>query len=130
MSTPAPITPIRPDEAGLSKSDAIAKRLIERRATLAADAEFIAAELEALDAQLLDLVGGVVGTHELGGSKVTVKEYSRTNYAALEAKYPAADYPQLYETKSTLNQDVVKKQFAPAALEEFKVRGKKSVTVK
>ncbi|HEY9310261.1 MAG TPA: hypothetical protein VIP82_20855 [Microbacterium sp.] len=130
MSTPAPITPIRADEAGLSKSDAIAKRLIERRATLEADREFITAELDALDAQLLDLVGGVVGTHELGGSKVTVREYSRTDYAAVEAKYSAAEYPQLYETKTALDQAAVKREFAPAALEEFKVRGKKSVTVK
>lgn len=129
MSTPAPITPIRQDQRE-RQSDVIAKRLIERRATLAADAEFIASELEALDAQLLDLVGGVVGTHELGGSKVTVREYSRTDYAALEAKYPAAAYPQLYETKTTLDQKAVKDQFAPAALDEFKVRGKKSVTVK
>lgn len=129
MSTPAPITPIRQDQPE-RQSDVIAKRLIERRAMLAADREFITGELDAIDAQLLDMVAGVVGTHELGGSKVEVREYSRVDYAALEARYPAAEYPQLYETKTALDQATVKKQFAPAALDEFKVRGKKSVVIR
>lgn len=129
MSTPAPITPIRPDQP-VRHSDAIAQRLLERRATVQADQEYLANELESIDAQLIELVGGVVGTHELGGSKVTVREYSRTDYAALEAKYPAAEYPQLYETKTVVDQAAVKREFAPAALDEFKKTGKKSVTVK
>ncbi|NLP82613.1 hypothetical protein HF576_02005 [Microbacterium sp. CFH 90308] len=129
MSTPAPITPIRPDQPA-RQSDAIMQRLIERRATIKADQEILAGELEAIDGQLIELLGGEVGTHEIAGTKVEIREYSRTDYAALEKKYPAAEYPQLYTTKASLNQDVVKRQFAPAALDAFKVRGKKSVVVK
>lgn len=129
MSTPAPITPIRQDQPE-RQSDVIAKRLIERRATLAADREFISGEIDAIDAQLLDMVAGQVGTHELGGSKVEVREYSRTDYAALGVKFPAAEYPQLYETKTTLDQAAVKREFAPAALDEFRVKGKKSVVIR
>jgi hypothetical protein len=126
----APVTPIRADEAGLSKSDAIAKRLLERRATIKADQEFMTGELEAIDGQLIELLGGEIGTHEIAGTKVEIREYSRTDYGAIEKQYSAAEYPQLYVTKTSLDQDAVKKQFAPAALDEFKVRGKKSVVVK
>lgn len=129
MSTPAPIIPIG-THAQPSKSDEIAKRIVDRRATLKADAEFIAGEIEALDGQLIELLGGQVGTHEIAGTKVEIREYSRTDYKALEAKYPAAEYPQLYATVTSLDQDAVKKQFAPAALDAFKVRGKKSVVIK
>jgi hypothetical protein len=129
MSTPAPIVPIGA-HASASKSDEIAKRIVDRRATLKADAEFIAGEIEALDGQLIELLGGQVGTHDVAGTKVEIREYSRTDYKALEAEYPAGEYPQLYATVTSLDQDAVKKQFAPAALDAFKVRGKKSVVIK
>jgi hypothetical protein len=130
MSMPAPITHIRPDDAGLSKSDAIAKRLLKRRATIKADQEYLTGELEAIDGQLMELLGGEVGTHEVAGTKVEIREYSRTDYGAIAKRYPVGEYPQLYRTEPTLDQDVVKREFAPAALDEFKVRGKKSVVVK
>lgn len=129
MSNPAPITPIRPDQPA-RQSDAIMQRLLERRATIKADQEYLAGELEAIDGQLIELLGGEVGTHDVDGTKVEIREYSRTDYAALEKQYPAEQYPALYETKTTLDQAVVKRQFAPAALDAFKVRGKKSVVVK
>lgn len=128
MSTPSPIIPIG-THAQPTKSDEIAKRIVDRRATLKADAEFIAGEIEALDGQLIELLGEV-GTHDVAGTKVEIREYSRTDYKALESKYPAAEYPQLYATVTSLDQDAVKKQFAPAALDAFKVRGKKSVVIK
>lgn len=122
----APIVPINQPR----KSDEIAKRLIERRASLKADAEYIAGEVEAIDGQLIELLGGQVGSHDVDGTKVEIREYARTDYKALEAAYPAAAYPQLYATVTALDQDAVKKQFAPAALDGFKVRGKKSVVIK
>jgi hypothetical protein len=125
----APIVPISPVEPA-SASAVILKRLVDRRATLKADAEYIAGEIEALDGQVIELLGGQVGTHDVDGTKVEIREYSRTDYKALEAKYPAAEYPQLYTTVTALDQGVVKKQFAPAALDEFKVTGKKSVVIK
>lgn len=127
MSTPAPITPITPDGEP-RVSDEIAKRLLERRATLKADAEYIADELERIDAQLIDWVGGVVGTHDVAGRKVEVREYTRTDTKAIERDYPASEFPQLYG--QALSTDAVKREFAPAALEGYKVRGKKSVVIR
>ncbi|GLJ78659.1 hypothetical protein [Microbacterium imperiale] len=123
----APVAPISPRQAG--KSNEIIKRLIGRRITLKADAEYIAGELESIDAQLIELLG-TVGSHDVDGTKVEVREYSRTDYGALEKAYPVEQYPALYVTKQSLDQAAVKKQFAPAALEAFKVAGKKSVVVK
>lgn len=104
------------------------EHLLRVRADYAADGEYIAEQIAAIDAQLIDRLG--VGTHDVGGQKVQVREYSRTDYAALAATYPAESYPELYETKTELSQAAVKKGFAPAALDQFKVTGKKSVSVK
>jgi hypothetical protein len=109
-------------------SDEIAKRLLEHRDTLKADAEHINDELERIDAQLIEWVGGQVGTHDVAGRKVEIREYSRTDTKAIELDYPAAEYPALYA--QSLSTDAVKREFAPAALEGYKVRGKKSVIVK
>lgn len=103
--------------------------LLARRAVLRADAEFIQDELEQIDAALI-LRLETVGTHVVDGVKVEIREYSRTDYKALEAAYPAAEFPQLYAAVTVLDQDVVKREFAPAALDSFKVRGKKSVVIK
>ncbi|MFB3980354.1 hypothetical protein [Microbacterium proteolyticum] len=129
MSTPAPITPITtPRQSG--KSTEIQKRLLDRRATLRADQEFIAGELEAIDAQLIELLGGRVGTHEIGDTKVEIREYSRLDTKWIETEYPADQYPQLYKTSTAVDAAAVRKQFAPAVLDEHKVRGAKSLVVK
>ncbi|MFI8593754.1 hypothetical protein ACIGCK_04900 [Microbacterium sp. NPDC078428] len=117
----APVTPI--------KTVPTAAELLERRAALRADAELIQDELEQIDAALIIRLD-TVGVHDVDGTKVEIREYSRTDYKALEAAYPVAEYPQLYRTEPSLDQAAVKKEFAPAALDEFKVRGKKSVVVK
>jgi hypothetical protein len=127
MSNPAPITPI--DQAA-PKSLQIKERLVARRATLKADIEFIQGELEAIDGQLIELLGGEVGTHEVGKSKVEIREYSRLDTKWIEEQYPASQYPQLYKVTTAVDAAAVKKQFAPAVLDEHKVRGAKSVIVK
>lgn len=127
MSNPAPITPITPSAP---KSIEIKERLVARRAILKADAEFIGGELAAIDAQLIELLGGEVGTYDVGDSKVQIKEYSRLDTAWIEEQYPQAQYPQLYKTTTSVDAAAVKKQFAPAVLEEHQVRGAKSVVVK
>lgn len=110
------------------KSDEIAKRLLERRATLKADAEYITGELDRIDAQLIEWTGGTPGTHEIAGTKVEVREYSRTDMKAIERDYPVGEYPQLWVM--AIDGDAVKRQFSPAALEQYKVRGKKSVVIR
>lgn len=127
MNNAARITPI---DATAPKSLEIKERLIARRAVLRADAEYIAGELAAIDGQLIELLGGEVGTHEVGDAKVQIKEYSRLDTKWIEAEYPAATYPQLYKTTTSVDNDAVKKQFAPAVLAEHQVRGAKSVVVK
>lgn len=124
----APIASIAPRQAG--KSAEIKERLVARRATLQADAEFIAGELKEIDGQLIELLDGVVGTHDVGDSKVQIKEYSRLDVAWIEQEYPREQYPQLYKTTTAVDTDAVKKQFAPAVLEEHKVRGAKSIVVR
>lgn len=101
--------------------------LVARRVTLKADAEYIANEISAIDAQILEQLD--VGTHDVDGVKVQVREYSRLAYPDIEKDYPADQYPDLYVTKTSIDQAAVKKQFAPAALEPYKVRGAKSVVI-
>lgn len=124
----AEVTPIPTTAPAPSKSDEIARRLLERRATLKADAEYIADELERIDAQLIEWVGGEPGTHDVAGVKVEVREYTRTDTKAIERDFPAAEYPQLYTR--ALDSAAVKAQFAPAALERYRIKGKKSVVIK
>lgn len=122
MSMPAPITPIEPNQnAEVTNED-----LLARRATLKADQEYIADELERIDAELIRRLG--VGIHQVGDQKVQVREYTRTDPKAIAADYPVGEYPLLYDM--ALDMDAVKKQFSPAALEQYTVRGKKSVVVK
>jgi hypothetical protein len=127
MSNPAPITPI---DTNVPKSLEIKERLLAKRATLRADAEYIAGELAAIDGQLIELLGGEVGTYEVGDAKVQIKEYSRLDTKWIETEYPAAQYPQLYKTSTAVDAAAVKKQFAPTVLDEHQVRGAKSVVVK
>lgn len=101
--------------------------LVARRVSLKADAEFIANEIQAIDAQLLEQLE--VGTHDVDGVKVQVREYSRTSYPSIEKDYPQAEYPDLYVTKTSIDQAAVKKAFAPSALEAYKVVGAKSVVI-
>lgn len=128
MSNPAPITPIdvnRPDPNIKSP-----EQLVALRATLKADAEYIADRIAQLDSQLLDILGGEVGTHDVAGTKVQIREYSRLDTKWIETEYPAEQYPQLYKTTTAVDNAAVKKQFAPGVLEEHQVRGAKSVIVK
>ncbi|KRD51937.1 hypothetical protein [Microbacterium sp. Root280D1] len=127
MSNPAPITPIN---QAAPKSLEIKERLVARRATLKADLEYMQGEVEAIDSQLLDILGGEVGTHDIAGTKVQVREYSRLDTKWIEAEYPAEQYPQLYKTTTAVDNAAVKKQFAPGVLEEHQVRGAKSLVVK
>ncbi|AVL96905.1 MULTISPECIES: hypothetical protein [Microbacterium] len=127
MSNPAPITPI---DTNVPKSLEIKERLIARRATLKADLEYMQGEVEAIDAQLLELLGGEVGTHDIGGTKVQVREYTRLDTKWIETEYPPSQYPQLYKVTTAVDAAAVKKQFAPAVLEEHQVHGAKSIVVK
>lgn len=127
MSNPAPITPI---DTNVPKSLEIKERLIARRATLKADLEYMQGEVEAIDAQLLELLGGEIGTHDIGGTKVQVRQYTRLDTKWIETEYPPSQYPQLYKVTTAVDGAAVKKQFAPAVLEEHQVRGAKSVVIK
>jgi len=101
--------------------------LVARRVMLKADAEYIAGEIAALDAQLLEQLP--IGTTDVDGTKVQVREYSRISYPQVEKDYPQTEYPDLYVTKTSIDQAAVKKAFAPSALEGYKVTGAKSVVV-
>ena len=127
MNNAARITPI--DQAA-PKSLEIKERLIARRATLKADLEYMKGEVEAIDSQLLELLGGEVGTHDIAGTKVQIREYTRLDTKWIEEQYPVSQYPQLYKVTTAVDNDAVKKQFAPTVLEEHQVRGAKSVIVK
>jgi hypothetical protein len=92
--------------------------------------EYMQGEIERIDSQLIELLGGEVGTHEIGSTKVEIREYSRLDTKWIESEYPAEQYPQLYKTSTAVDAAAVRKQFAPAVLDEHKVRGAKSVVVK
>ena len=125
MSTPAPITPIRQAEQRKTQTTA---ELVAERASLTADLEHIAGRVAEIDAQLTDRLP--VGTHDVDGTKVQVREYSRLDTAWIESEYPREQYPQLYKTTTGVDAAAVKKQFAPAVLEEHQVRGAKSVVIR
>lgn len=127
MNNAARITPI--DQAA-PKSLEIKERLVARRATLQADLEYMKGEVAVIDSQLLELLGGEVGTHDIAGTKVQVREYTRLDTAWIETEYPPSQYPQLYKVTTAVDNAAVKKQFAPQVLEEHQVRGAKSVVVK
>lgn len=127
MSTPAPITPIG---TNVPKSLEIKERLVARRATLKADLEYMQGEVEQIDSQLLELLGGEVGTHDIAGTKVQIREYTRLDTKWIETEYPAAQYPQLYKTTTAVDAAAVKKQFAPTVLDEHQVHGAKSIVIK
>jgi hypothetical protein len=125
---PARVTPIN----GTQPAPAAVKtpaELVAERASLKADIEFINERIAQIDAQLIEQLD-TVGTHDVDGTKVEIREYSRLDTAWIEAEYPQAQYPQLYKTTTGVDAAAVKKQFAPAVLDEHKVRGAKSVVVR
>lgn len=126
MTNPAPIIPIREPEQRKQQTDA---ELVEERASLKADQEHIAERIAQIDLLLIERLG-TVGTHDVDGTKVEVREYSRLDTAWIEGEYPQSQYPQLYKTSTAVDLAAVKKQFAPAVLDEHKVRGAKSIVVK
>lgn len=117
----APVTPI--NENASTTAELVAQRVLLKADI--ADYEERIAQIDALLIERLD----TVGAHDVDGTKVTIREYSRTDYSRLEKDYPADSYPDLYVTKTALDQAAVKKSFAPAALDTYKVRGAKSVVV-
>lgn len=124
MSNAAPITPINQAKQRQQTTE----ELVADRASLKADAEHITERIAEIDAQLVERL--TVGTHDIDGTKVQVREYSRLDTDWVAAEYPQSDYPQLYKTTTGVDLAAVKKQFAPAVLEEHQVRGAKSVVVK
>lgn len=121
----APVTPIRQPEPVVPATD---MELVDERASLKADIEYITERIQQIDAQLIERLP--VGVTEIGDTKVEVREYSRLDTKWIEQEYPAAQYPQLYSTKTAVDAAAVKKQFAPAVLDEHKVRGAKSVVIR
>lgn len=121
----APITPIRQVEPATPATD---MELVDERASLKADIEYINERIAQIDAQLIERLP--VGVTEVGDTKVEVREYSRLDTKWIEDEYPVTSYPQLYSTKTAVDAASVKKQFAPAVLEEHKVRGAKSIVIR
>jgi hypothetical protein len=123
MSVPANnVTPLPTAKAAPTLAE-----LLEQRATLCADIEYIADQVEQIDAQLIARLD-TVGTHDVDGVKVQIREYSRTDLKRLAADYPAEQFPQLYEL--TVSADAVKREFAPTVLDGYKVTGKRSVVIR
>lgn len=121
MSIPAQITPLP-----TAKTAPTVAELVATRVELKADMEYIQGRIDEIDAQIIAALG-TVGTHDVDGTKVQVREYSSTDKARLQADYPAEQFPQLYEL--TLSTAALRKQFAPAALDAYRVTGKRSVVI-
>lgn len=123
------LTPQETDAVMPIRSEATLAELLNARTTYQADLEYIGEQVAAIDAILIDRLG-TVGTHQVGDVKVQVREYTRTDLAAIERDYPAGQYPGLYVTKTTIDPAAVKKAFAPDALAQYTMHGKKSIVVK
>ncbi|MGA6128807.1 MULTISPECIES: hypothetical protein [unclassified Microbacterium] len=122
----APVTPIRDI---VPATPATEMELVDERASLQADVEFIKERIAQIDAQLIERLP--VGVTEIGDTKVEVREYSRLDTKWIEENYPVSQYPQLYKvTAPAVDAAAVRKQFAPAVLEEHKVRGAKSIVIR
>ncbi len=122
----APITPIRQAEPVTVPTD---MELVDERASLKADIEFIQERIGQIDSQLIERLP--VGVTEIGDTKVEVREYSRLDTKWIEEQYPISQYPQLYKVAApAVDTAAVKKNFAPAVLDEHKVTGAKSVVIR
>lgn len=85
-------------------------------------------EKDRINAELIKQLGD--GTHNLAHAKVVISRRGTLDTKKLEAAYPADLYPQLYATTTKLATDLVKREFAPTALEAFKTYSAPSVTIR
>lgn len=83
-------------------------------------------EKQLLNGHLIEKLG--LGTHEHAHARITISRRGALDAAKLEAAFNPEQYPQLYVQK--LSTDAVKKNFAPAALEQYKSYSAPSVTIK
>lgn len=83
-------------------------------------------EKQTLNGQLIEVLGD--GTHETKHARVMISRRGTVDKGKLSADYPAEQFPALYE--HTLSTEAMKTQFAPAALEQYKVYSAPSVTIK
>lgn len=83
-------------------------------------------EKQALNGSLIEALGD--GTHETKHARVMISRRGVVDKTKLAADYPADQYPALYE--AGISTDAMKKQFAPAALEQYKSYSAPTVTVK
>lgn len=110
-------------------ADALAPH-VEHLATLQAQRAAIDAEMEAVKAQIRDIVATFgPGTYGTDKGAVTVSLNRRLDIAAIARDYPAAIRPDLY--KLTPDPAAVRKVLPPVIVEEYMVeQGEPRVTVK
>lgn len=93
-------------------------------------------KIDGLKGQRDELAGRILdlhpddGTIDVGGAELVIGRTRRLDLDAIEAKYPAADAPDLYESAPRLTTARVRKHFAPVDLEPFLVDSKPTVKVK
>ena len=83
-------------------------------------------EKQQLNQQLIEKLGD--GTHETRHARVIVSRRGTIDAKKLATDYPAVQYPTLY--KHVIDNDRVKAEFAPTALEPYKSFSAPSVTIK
>ena len=107
-------------------TDITVDELVLRRVELDAIIARANEEKQTINLQLIEELGE--GTHEHAHARIMISRRGTLDAKKLETAFPAEQYPQLYTQK--LSTDDVKKQFAPAALEQYKSYSAPSVTIR
>jgi hypothetical protein len=98
---------------------------VARRVALKERADHIAQEIALIDDRLRT---HDFGNHDAGEYQLQVQHNRRLDAAAIEARFPVAQYPHLY--KPAVNTAALKENFAPVELEKFYVEGAPKIMVR
>lgn len=99
--------------------------LVREYAALRDDLERITARKKEIEKALRDLD---YGSHDIAGVTIQIQHNRRLDPALLEDRYPVAKFPHFY--RPSVNTAQVRKQLAPAEIDELSKEGDKKVLLK
>ena len=111
----------------MSHNEQALTALAQRLAQLDEQVETLTQQRDQVKAAILTLVPGP-DTYAAGPLTVQVTQSHTLDKKAIAAKYPAAEYPELYE--QTVSTTAVKKHLSPVDLEAFQAPSKPSVRLR
>lgn len=102
------------------------EELVNRRVSIDEQIDRLTGEKNDINEQLREKF--TYGNTAVGDYAVNIQHNRRLDTAAIEARFPVAVYPHLYEAK--LKTAALKDNFAPVELEKFQIEGAAKVLIK